>query len=415
VTSTIKLGRLTLTEMPFVNGNQENPATESGSQQSPYGRLMHVAGQEGYPVAATTGQLSALHDDIQGLVQAQSVIPVMFTDKSDRNAYYVVYSASNALENFSGGEGVKDTWAIDLQRVGTSLEVDFESRMTGPTTVNTSLGLTGTQAVSPPGGAYAFSSASGWATISRASADGTAQTVYTQSFANPPTSVRWGCPISSYANGRCRFIDQNGFERSGIQFGPSQGSWTISNGLVQVQPGSGGNTIDVACWSGSAWHNKLWDITLSGVNLSGWSSANLLRNDYEALTLRLVKDNSERVLIDLTLRRGSRVVEIYVQQDLAAGTFKVVRHNAEAGTSGTGTLTATANDANGDQYTIGSAHATTADTVNGGLSAAAGLTAADFYIGAVVGGTGAPVLDRAAELMLEYLGRRGEQVVAVRR
>jgi hypothetical protein len=415
VTSTFKLGRLTLTEMPFVNGNQENPATESGSQISPYGRLLHVAGQEGYPVSATTGQLSALHDDIQGLVQAQSVIPVTFTDKSDRNGFYVVYSATNALENFSGGEGVKNTWAIDLQRVGTSLEVDFESRMSGPGTVNTTLGLSGTQSVSPPGGHYAFSAAGTYATISRACADGTAQTVYTASAGSPPTSARWGCSLSNYPNGRCRFIDQNGFERSGIQFGPSQGSWTISNGLVQVQPGSGGNTIDVACWSGSAWHNKLWDLSLSGSSLSNWSSANLLRNDYEALTLRLVKDLSERVIIDLTLRRGSRVVEIYIQQDSSSGSFKVVRHNAEAGTAGTGTVTATVNDANGDQYTVGSAHTTTADTTNGGLTSSIGVSTFDCYIGAVVGGTGAPALDKAPELMLEYLGRRGEYVQAVRR
>jgi len=414
VASTIKLGRLTLSELPTL-GSQENPATESGSQGNTSGRILKVAGSEGYPVNMTTAQLSALHDDMQGLVQAQSVIPVMFTDKSDRNAYYIVNAASNALQNWSNGGSVKDSWAIDLQRLGTSLEVDFESRLTGPSTVNTTLGLSGTQAVSPPGGHYAFSSAGSYATISRACSDGTAQTVYTAVAGNPPTTARWGCAISNYANGRCRFLDQSNLERSGIQFGPNQSVWTISNGLVQVQPGSGGNTIDVACWSGSAWHNKLWDLSLSGTNLSGWSSANLLRNDYEALTLRLVKDLSERVLIDLTLRRGSRVVEVYLQQDSSSGSFKVVRHNAEAGTAGTGTVTATVNDGNGDQYTVGSAHTTTADTTNGGLTSPAGSSTFDCYIGAVVGGTGASALDKAPELMLEYLGRRGEQVVAVRR
>lgn len=414
MSSTIKLGRLTLTEMPFLAG-QDNPATESGSQISPYGRLLRVAGQEGYPASFTAGQLSALHDDLQGLVQAQSVIPVTFTDKSDRNAFYVVYSASNALQNWSGNELIKDGWVIDLQRVGTDHEVDFESRLTGPNTVNTTTGLTGTQWNSPPAGHYAFSGWGAYSVFTRACADGPAQTLYTDSFANPPTTARWGCSLSNYPNGRARFLDQNGLERSGIQFGPSLTSWTLSNGLVQVQPGSGGNTIDVACWSGSAWHNKQWDLTYSGTNLSGWSSANLLRNDYEQVTLRLVRDLSERILIDLTLRRGSRFLEVYIQQDLATGTFKVVRHTAEAGTSGTGTLTASVNDTNGDQYTIGSAHTVTADTTNGGLSSAAGVTSFDCYIGAVVGGTGAASIDNASSLMTQYLGRRGEYVQAVRR
>ena len=42
-----------------------------------------------------------------------------------------------------------------------------------------------------------------------------------------------------------------------------------------------------ACWAGGAWQNKLWDLFSTSNNLSGWSSASVLRNDYEMVIVRL--------------------------------------------------------------------------------------------------------------------------------
>jgi hypothetical protein len=407
--STVQLGRLALTELP------QRPATEQSSAMTldTTGRLLHVAGQEAYPLS-TTARMAALHDDLQGLVKGGYLVPVTFGDKSDRNGFYTVYSAQSGLQNWNG-ETITDDWAVDLQRVGTDLEIDFESRLTGPTTVNTTLALTGAQWNSPPSGHYAFYGLGSSPSITRACSDGPAQTVYIPGgLASPPTAVRWGCPVGSYGNGRTRFLDSSGLERSGIDFSVgSVTSWTLTNGMVRVQPGATGAMLDIACWSGGAWQTKGWDLSLNAVALSGWSSVNVLRNDYETVIVRLVKDASGRVLIDLTLRRGSRFVEVYVTTP-ASATIKAVRHTTEAGTAGTGTVTATANDAAGNQYTLGSAHTTTADTTNGGLSSTGSATA-DFYIGAVVGGTGSGALDNSSSLMQQYLGRRGEYVQAVRR
>jgi len=406
--STVQIGRLSLTELP------QNTATEQSSGQSlaSSGQILHVTGQEAYPIFPLA-RMSALHDDLQGLVAAQTLLPVLFGDKTDRNGYYILSGAQSALRNWTG-EAVTDDWQADLRRVGSQLEIDLESRVTGPQSVNNSFGLTGILWNSPPGGHYAFwSGATAPASISRSCADGPAQRTY---LSLPlQNTYRWGCPVASYANGRARFADDNAIERSGTGFSlGNPASWTLSNGLVRVQPGTSGNTLDVACWSSGAWQVKAWDLLSGGASLAGWSSAGLLRNDYEAVVLRLLKDNAPgRTLIDLTLRRGARFVEVYINAETAAA-LKAVRHSAETGSAATGVVSASANDAAGNQYCVGSAHTFTADTVNGGLSVASSTTL-DVWIGAAVGGSGAVGGDTPGDLVAQYVGRRGEYVQAVRR
>lgn len=389
--SPIKIGRRQLTELP------QNAAVETvsqGSQQPPQ-RLLRIVGQEGFPVNATQASLAAIHDDIQGLASGYYLVPVTFGDKSDRNGYYRVYAAQNSEQDWNG-ETVGDGWQIDLERVGTDQEIDFESRVTGPAIVSNSFGWVASEGLfSPPAGTYALNP--GGTALPRPCADGPDQLFYIDGAGGDGT--RWGCSVGNYGNGRCRFLDDQGIERSGLNFAPANlTSWTLGNGLVQIVPGTAGNTLTVQHWTGApaaggapSWQSKNWDLTgtigIVGVtNLAGWSSVNLLRNDYEMVAMRLVRDapGAGRVLIDLTLRRGSRFVEVYVNADFAA-TWKLVKHFAEPGTLGglgSAALTATVEDSAGSQYTIGSAHTFTADTANGGISAT-GKTF-DAYIGAVV-------------------------------
>jgi hypothetical protein len=415
--STVQLGRLLLTELP------QNPAVDQSSVPtlSYSGRLLHVVGQEAYPLS-TSAQMAALHDDLQGMVGGQYLIPVVFGDKSDRNGYYSVYGAQDTLQNWNG-EVITNDWQVDLQRVGADLEVDFESRLTGPSTVNTTLALTGSQWNSPPGGHYAFYGL-GTPTVpsvNRPCSDGTNQRVWVPGNlgSTPPTTARWGCAVGKYGNGRCRFLDSSGLERSGINFAVSSvTSWTLTNGVTQVTPGTGGNILDVNVWTGGAWRVKHWDINYGGSLIGApWSSVNVLRNDYETVIVRLVADSGgTRVLVDLTLRRGSRFIEFYVNA-AASNTIQIVRHDSEAGTVGSGssagTVTATTTDSDGNMFTIGSAHTATASTNPAGLSVTAATM--DAYVGSVAGGAGANALDTASALMAQYLGRRGETVYAVRR
>jgi hypothetical protein len=138
----------------------------------------------------------------------------------------------------------------------------------------------------------------------------------------------------------------------------------------------------------------------------------VLRNDLECVTVRLTKSLAPgRITVDLTLRRGSRLAEIYVQHQFGT-TLKLVRATAEATTASTGYLTATAADANGHKFVMGSTRTFVADNVNGGLSRAATPTLDAFV---AIEPSGAAAGDQAAHLWAQYLGAASETVKGVRR
>jgi hypothetical protein len=403
--STVQIGRLVLTELP------KNPASEalSALTMANSGRLLHVSGQE-FLQAAGLPKMLALQDDLEGMVKTPAPIPVVFGDKTSRNGYYLPYGASNSEANWNG-ETIINDWSVDLQRIGADTEVDFESRVSGAQTVNNSFTLTGVLWNAPPVGHYGFWSGTvAPPAVTRTGPDG-ALTVWTG--LPLQNTYRWGCAVANYSLGRARVLN-NSIERAGITFSPTQGLWELQNSLVRVRPLSSGGVIEVASYSGGAWQAKAWDITAAGTSLGVVDSATVLWNDYEGATVRLLKDtNPGRILVDLTLRRGSRFVEVYIQAEVAA-TLKIVRASAEGGSSATGTVTATSNDTAGNKYSIGSAHTFTADTTNGGISVATATTM-DAYIGCVIGGTGAATGDAATDLLAQYAGRRSEYVQAVRR
>jgi hypothetical protein len=118
-----------------------------------------------------------------------------------------------------------------------------------------------------------------------------------------------------------------------------------------------------------------------------------------------------RVTVDLTLRRGSRFVEVYVQHQFGT-TLVFQRATAEATTASTGYLTATVADANGHKFVIGSVRSYVADNVQGGLSKAATPTL-DTFVG--VSPAAAAAGDLPADLFKQYLGVQSETVQGVRR
>lgn len=397
---TIQVGRLPLTEAI-------NPLTDKVNANTGV-RAVAITGQESYP-PSTIAEMNRYQDDIPGLLGA--LVPVTFTNKSDRDGYYQV-TDTNAERLHVPGQLVTTDWALTLARAGTHTEIDLESRLSGAAARNNSFGASGERWHAAPTGHYGYwSGTTTPPTVTRTGADG-AVTVYR---ALPATvNPRWGCPPPGYGGGRCRFVDAAGLERAGCNASPPATGWELSNSLVRVRPLTSSGVLEVSCWSGGAWRAKTWDVSVNAVSLGTVTAVSLLRNEYDTVIARLLWALSPgRVTVDLTMRRGSRFVEVYVQTSSSA-TVKIVRGSTEAGTSGTGYVAATANDGDGNRYIVGSALTHTSDTTNGGLSLAA-TTALDAFIGAVVGGSGAVSGDTATNLYSQYLGSPSEQVMAVRR
>jgi hypothetical protein len=366
----VQLGRIPLRETLTVS--------ESGGD----GRGLDLDGQESYP-PLTRAQVIARHDGINALVAGQ-VIAVTFTDKPERNGYYAVKSAgATYTENLN--ERVTSDWKVSLDRIGSDAETDLQSRLTGAVRLN-DFSLTGERWHAPPIGHYAYyTGATNPTTMTRTGADGT-MTVYR----GVPSGVspRWGCPPTSYLTGRVKATTTGSQEVYGTDVPLAATGWSLSNGFINVTTSASGS-LDVQAYSGGTYHSKLWNVSVagSGASISSWDGATLLRNDPEQVILRLIRSLSPgRATLDLTLRRGSRFVEGYLQTGTSA-TLAAYRSALETNTSfaASGYVTATADDADGNAFVIGSARSFTAHT-NGGITKSS-ATSLDFFIGAAASQT----------------------------
>jgi hypothetical protein len=394
----IQLGRIPLRE-GFV-------ATESGGD----GRSLDLEGQESYP-PLTRAQVIARHDGVNSLIPGQA-IPVTFTDKPERNGYYAVKTSSATYTEYRT-EMVTSDWKVSLDRIGSDAETDLQSRLTGAVRLN-DFSLAGERWHAPPIGHYGYyTGATNPTTMTRTGADG-AMTVYR----GVPASVspRWGCLPTAYLAGRVKVTTTGSQEVYGVDVPLAASGWSLSNGLVNVTP-SASATLDVQAYTGGAYHSKLWNVSVAGSasSITSWDGATLLRNDPEMAIVRLVKgQNPGRATLDLTLRRGSRFVEGYLQTGTSA-TLAAYRSTLETNTSfaASGYVTATANDSDGNRFAVGSARSFTAHTNGGVIKSAA--TAMDFWIGVAAGGGSAVSGDAATDLRNMYVACMPEAIYGVRR
>lgn len=397
----IQIGRIPLRETFTVS--------ESGGDS----RSLDLDGQESYP-PLTRAQVIARHDGINALVPGQC-IPVTFTDKPERNGYYAVKSASSTYTEYRT-ETVTATWKVSLDRLGSDAETDLQSRLTGAVRLN-DFSLLGERWHAPPIGHYNYTTGTtNPTTMSRTGADG-AITVYRGVPAN--VSPRWGCLPTAYLAGRAKATTTDGQEVYGVDVPLPATGWALSNGLVNVAwSAAGGGSFDVQAYTSGAWRSKLWTpFTSSGGTVGSWDGATLLRNDPEHVILRLSKSLSPgRYTVDLTLRRGSRFVEGYMQRNTSADELKIRLNSAETNNTAlaaSGYVTATGNDADGNRFVAGSARTFTGHA-NGGV-VKTNTTAMDFWIGVAAGGGSAVSGDAATDLRNQYIACMPEAIYGVRR
>jgi hypothetical protein len=393
---TITMGRLTVREDFTASASNADAVTILGQESTP-------------PLTAL--ELERRREDLAGMVGQE--LPVTFTSKARLNGFYRVTSTKGEYANYQDNPILTLSWTVELARVGTEFEVDHESRLSGPLTRNTSFAVTGDRWLSPPLGHYGFwSGSTSPSVLTRTGADG-GIVVYR---GVPASQPRWGVTPAAMLAGRVRFLDENAAERSGLNFTPAATGWELSNGLVRVRPLTASGVLEVAAWTGGAWQTKAWDLTLAAASLGVPRSVTVLRNELEQVVVRVLWGSAAapgRTTADLTLRRGSRFVEVYLHTTSSA-TLAIVRAAAEAGTAGTGYVRATANDGAGNRYVVGSAQAFTNDLTNGGLSKAATVTL-DAFIGVATAGSGAVTGDQPDQLMQQYLGSPNQTIVPVRR
>jgi hypothetical protein len=387
----VQVGRIYLRET-YDLSHQVN-ATTSESQVS-------MEGMESSP-PFTVAQVNARQQDLMAMLDRD--LPVIFSDKDEHTAIYRVKDVGTKLTEWP--EATFFGWNLNLVRIGTDNAVDMESRF-GSTIRSNAFALTGERWHAPAVGAYGYftgsSNPSGSVARVLANGEGTI-TVYR----GIPDDINpiWGIAPANYLLGRVR-MTVDGQERSGVGFRIATTSWSLTNGLVTVSPIASGGVLNVA--------GTDMDVTVSGTDLTApWDAVTVLRNDFEAIVVRLIrgKAGSGRTLLDLTLRRGSRFVEGFLQTD-TSGTVGVKTHASVTTTNNaaTGYIIATSGT---DRITLGSPVSFTGSTT--GAISKATSTQFPFYVGLVVAGASPASGDSAVNLRDQYIGTLAEQTLAVKR
>lgn len=401
----IRIGRFYVVEM--------EKATESTD-----GKLS-LTGQESSPPTTPAALVTFLHGQVSG-IQEGKLVPVQFRDKAERNGYYAVTQASSDLTDYQGEVAIAD-WSMELQRQGSDKEVDLQSRLTGAIRSN-DFSLAGTRWHAPAIGHYGYYTGTSLpsGSVTRSSEDGSIKVYLGVPSGNHP---KWGCTVANFYGGRVRLNDTlevtSENEVEGINRTLSATGWTMSNGLIRVSwSASAGGQLNVEAYTGGAWHSKFWSIfDTSSTQISTWDSASLLRNDFEQVVLRLTRDLAPgRLSLDISLRRGARFLEGYIQRSTVPDQMKVRLNTAETNATSlasAGYVTATANDTDGNRFVAGSAHTFTGHA-NGGVQRNSATTM-DFFVGIVAGGGTAVTGDAATDIRDQYIATLPELTYAVRR
>lgn len=401
---TLRIGRMEVSE-----GYRASEQHNAGTRE----RTLQIQGQAytSWHGLDNDGVVRA-QEDINGL--ADQIVAVRFENKAEFDGYYRVKDVGTDVLYWNG-DGIRSfDWGFILHRYGPDNAVDIESRVGTVVRLN-NFALLGERWHAPAGGAYGYhtgtSAPSG--AVTRASADGNI-IVYRGIPAN--VNPRWGCPVASYGIGRARVL-VGGFERSGIGLRSGATEWEISNGIVRVSPLLSGGLLSVDAWNGSTWEAKAWHIARGGATtpIGDIDYMTVLRNDFEMATIRLMVSAAQgRAYVDLTLRRGSRFVEVLIQSDTSA-TLGAYLESTETASDQTasGYVVASGDDAAGNRFIVGSSK-TVAYTTDRGISKAASVEL-DLYLGVVFDGSGAASGDAAADLRNQYIGAVSESTAVVTR
>lgn len=370
---------------------------------------MNVQGQESFG-RLTLLQVQQRVDDVVAL--KGQLLPCTFTQKPELNGFYQIMDATSTFTKWVPEQVGILPWSLKMRRAGYAGDTDLEARLAGPQTRANDHAATGERWHAPNINHIGYAAGSTLPNVvTRATSDGAMVVYRTLTVGINP---RWGTTAANALLGRVRFLDSLGRERVATRADLAATGWELHNGLVRVQVDAATGNLILSHWAG-AWQPKEFTVfhsTGPAVAMGVPDYVTVLRNDLECITVRLTKSLAPgRIVADITLRRGSRLVEVYVQHQFGT-TLKLVRATAEATTAFTGYVRATAADANGHRFVMGSTRTFVADNINGGLSRAATPTLDAFV---AIEPAAAAAGDLAAQLWAQYLGAPHQTVKGVRR
>ena len=405
------MGAWTVGRVSLDDGSAPNPGMSwDGDSLSFSGQL----------IADTQAELTALRDQVQGLAnnRDEPVVPVTWADDSTVDGFYRVLSASVKA---SSGAAYSSFWLdfqIDLERVPGWQAPLVEIVCRGALRVNTHSVTNGT--------VTSWTAAPNTATYVRVGTTLTSEDALPLANGDDVRRIvgrnadlsyfydaepTYHVTAADFYDGAAT-ITVGGNTVVGRQISNDPDGWVLSNGLIRCNPdGDGLLTVEVWDDTAGSWDAKQFDISVAASAFTAApDTVTVLRNSPEVAAVRV---NDGGVNWDITLRRGVRYIEFFVDLPATAA-WSVLADPAEAASSTTAGMVATSDDAAGNKYVVLSPEAVT--LTGDSLSKTSSVTkVGTFMIGMELDGTSAATRDDLASMRNRYFAAMGHsQVIAAR-
>lgn len=348
-------------------------------------------------LVGTVAEAKTLRQQLLGHVDNpdEPAVPVTWTEDSTVDGFYRVLSASVSTVPASLSSGLFQFEAV-LERVSDYSLPVVESVLLGNVLTNSHSVTAAEPFWASPSPVNDIAQAPG---DLRPLSDGNDIYLYADFSAEPYNQVvAWQAPPSWFYRGAATLeVGSTKVVAVGRQVEASAATtWRVSNGLVRVSPLAGETRarLRVEHWDGAAWRAKDYRLLRGGGDFETTSgngtphAISVVRNSPAEVTIRLLYGYSsggtfDLFDVDVTLRRGDRMVTVIVTSRSGTSATLGARRDSTEAASGAlaGAVYASSADANGDQYLIVSPQAVTQDTTNGGLTTSSGVTTARFGIG----------------------------------
>ena len=408
--------------------------------------------------ASRVGTAAGVRDRLLALQAGndERTVPVVWSEDPSIDGWYRVTASTVDYSPASLNDGYM-AWSADLAFVSGTPQVEIVGSfglIDNDESITTATFSTGS-IIGVPGSATdlkGIAASTSYVPISRASSDGTCQVFYDLGYAastatytvDPSDHYEAACSIrGTYAGIADTLV-------LGRDMEPLGGSnLVLSNNIVRCGFSAGG-AIQVECWDTSAWRTvgaSTWGLTGLIVFAGGtWtfncttsSGVQILRNSPECVSVRLFNVSSGAYLgrfwVDITIKRGSRLVEFHSQNDTYMN-LNVTPSSAIASTGSptfTGGLRKATNDAYGNRSIVvgargrnvtsgatGPSYAWAENLVTGAISQVNvtgldGYYDAPFAIGVELDGTSATSPNTAQAVAMEFFNGRNETQRVVQR
>lgn len=399
--------------------------------------------------ASRRGTAAAVRERLVSLAGSldEPSVAVTWTEDSSINGHYMVAGGTVDYTPASLNDGYA-TWSADLERVGESSLPSFEvvtsygAVTAGPTdaTLNAAGDANGAICGVPASATDVWSgddTRKGKAVVTRASDSGSVRVLWGDLFSDMPGTLYhyFAVAAADAYDGACTIKGTYAGVADMLCLGRSMEpavdtNFQLSNGIVRARFNASGVLI-IQTYDTNAWVTvgpATWGITGTiGGNSFSWSASSttsaitVLANRPEIAVVRIVGDEITiggtrrgRCWLTLTVKRGGRIVEAYLDADFDA-TWAIAPSSNSAATNLTNYARQTSNDASGNRWVVATTGAPTINVTTGAVTGGSAVAAQLWGIGSEVDGTSATTPNTAQCVAYELFAGRAETVRAVLR